>query len=145
MEHPDKAHGSRASYLYLFSIPGHTSPYTYRNPAPEGTSSPESAVEQPGNPIPHIRPTSRYTATQELQAPLLATLWETLYPQPYYYEIVRGGSEPVPIAPSPHTIPTRPTAVGSTREPALAALCIALYTQQAVQHEATQVVTQCDY
>lgn len=33
----------------------------------------------------------------------------------------------MPIAPSPHTIPTRPTAVGSTREPALAALCIALY------------------
>lgn len=46
----------------------------------------------------------------------------------------------MPIAPSPHTIPTRPTAVGSTREPALAALCIALYTQQAVQHEATQVI-----
>lgn len=51
----------------------------------------------------------------------------------------------MPIAPSPHTIPTRPTAVGSTREPALAALCIALYTQQAVQQEATQVVTHCDY
>lgn len=154
MEHPNKVHSSRAAYLYLFSIPGHTSPIPtvtrhYGDTLPlcssEATSSPESAKEQPGSPIPHIRPTSRYTAAQELQAPLLATLWETLYPQPYYYEIVRGGSEPVPIAPSPHTIPTRPTAVSSTREPALAALCIALYTQQAVQHEATQVVTHCDY
>ncbi|MCH7015318.1 hypothetical protein EFK58_24510 [Escherichia coli] len=26
MEHPNKVHSSRAAYLYLFSIPGHTSP-----------------------------------------------------------------------------------------------------------------------
>lgn len=87
MEHPNKVHSSRAAYLYLFSIPGHTSPIPtvtrhYGDTLPlcssEATSSPESAKEQPGSPIPHIRPTSRYTAAQELQASLLATLCATL-------------------------------------------------------------------
>ncbi len=70
----DNPNGELPSYITGADNYGDTLPLC----SSEATSSPESAKEQPGSPIPHIRPTSRYTAAQELQASLLATLCATL-------------------------------------------------------------------